>query len=110
MRSTTCFGITSEDLVTSGTSSHFRHFRHFVMYLHIGLYTYLRTSRIIAILPRSILQQPASAQPFLEQVKIVVLDVPAEEAKACILTDTNELYFSVVNYRTLRQRWKAQKI
>jgi hypothetical protein len=80
------------------------------MYLHIGLYTYLRASRIIAILPRSILQQPASAQPFLDHVTIVAKDVPPEEAKACILTDTNELYLSVVNYRTLRQRWNMGKV
>lgn len=80
------------------------------MYLHIGLYTYLRTNRIIAIFPRAILQPPTSAQPFLDRVKIVALDVPAEEAKSCILTDTDELYLSAVNYRTLRQRWKAQKV
>jgi hypothetical protein len=77
------------------------------MYLHIGMSAYLRTQRVIAIFPRAMLDASPATQPFLQHVTIIAPEVTREEAKACILTDTNELYLSGVNYRTLKQRWET---
>jgi hypothetical protein len=78
------------------------------MYLHIGMNVYLRRERILAILPAAILKQSHEIQPFLRDARIVEHEVSQDEAKACILTDAQELHVSNVNCRTLRQRWNAR--
>jgi hypothetical protein len=79
------------------------------MYLHIGMHMYLRKERVIGIFPGVLLQQNHDEQPFLTQTTLVAQDVPADDAKSCILTKTNELYLSNVNARTLKQRWNTHK-
>lgn len=79
------------------------------MYLHIGMSMYLRTNKVVGIFPISLIQTNALSQAFLSRVKIIAEHVPRDEAKACILTTTNDLYLSNVNCRTLRRRWKAQE-
>ncbi len=79
------------------------------MYLHIGTNRYIRTERIIGIFHGSLLHEGSNLQPFLMKVRIVHHDLQTEEAKSFILTDTNELYLSTINCRTLKQRWKALK-
>ena len=76
------------------------------MYLHIGMNSYLRKERIIGIFPAAILAQPPEEQPFLTRTRVVAQEVSHNEAKSCILTETDEVYLSNVNCRTLRQRWK----
>ena len=78
------------------------------MYLPIGMNKYLWSERIIGIFQVALLHESHSVQPFLATARIVSQKLPYEEAKAVILTDTNELYLSKVNCRTLKQRWKRR--
>ena len=78
------------------------------MYVHIGMNVYMWQERILGIFPATILSQGPEVQPFLQGVKIVEHEVSQDNAKACILTETQELHLSNVNYRTLRQRWNAR--
>jgi hypothetical protein len=79
------------------------------MYLHIGTNVYIRLTRIIGIFDISLLQDQESPdfQPFPIKVRNVHHNLQTEDAKSFILTETNELYLSNVNCRTLNRRWKA---
>ena len=79
------------------------------MYLRIGMNRYLWSGRIVGIFPRAGLDENHDTQPFPAKVRIVSHKLPLAEVKTVILTDSNELHWSNVNYRTLRQRWQAYR-
>ena len=77
-----------------------------IMYFHIGMNVYMRQERVIGIFPATIL----SSEFQRHNLTIVTHEVTEEDAKACILTENQELHLSNVNCRTLRQRWNTSLV
>jgi regulator of extracellular matrix RemA (YlzA/DUF370 family) len=79
-------------------------------YLHIGTNTYIRADRVIGIFHIAVFHENAAWRERLTSGQSISSNVKPEEAKAVILTDTNELHLSAVSCRTLTQRWNALSV
>jgi regulator of extracellular matrix RemA (YlzA/DUF370 family) len=76
------------------------------MYLHIGMNVYIWSDRIIGIFNAEPGRKSSIFREFLEDAKVANNGLTLDQVKSFILTDANVVYWSNINGRTLRQRYK----
>lgn len=78
------------------------------MYLHIGMNTYIRLSRIVGIFNFDLSEKSLIFRQFLEDAKVINNGLTLAEVKSFIVTDSNIVYWSNINSRTLQQRCRKE--